>query len=62
MNQIFKPPFRLGKKKKHVILDSLGKEVIVFKDKKLRELQAAEILNLLNSRYDIWYGASYTPH
>jgi hypothetical protein len=42
------PPFRLGKKQKRAILDSNGKEIVLFP--KGMEIYAAEFVEFLNKK------------
>lgn len=44
--EVFTPPFRLGRKQQRAVLDSLGKEVVIFPPNSA--IQAALYVNYLN--------------
>lgn len=46
---VFTPPFRLGRKQKRAVLDSTGKEVVLFPKEYRSELQAQLYVDYLNN-------------
>jgi hypothetical protein len=50
VSEIFKMPFRLGKKQKRAVLDADGHEVVTFP--KGREVLAKEYVDIMNKKYN----------
>lgn len=49
--EVFTPPFRLGRKQQRAVLDSLGKEVVIFPPNSA--IQASLYVNYLNNELNI---------
>ena len=52
MSNLFKPPFRVGRHLKRVVLNADRKEIVIFKDG--LEDAALEYCNFLNNKYQIY--------